>query len=67
MKQNGLCFRNRKKQTKGTIEKFIKFCSSKRKLSIYLNISWLVIFSLEFYTTISPFGKDISFKIYSGS
>ena len=67
MKQNSLRFWNRNKLARGTIEKLMKFCSSKSKLSIYLNFSWMVIFSLEFYTTISPFGTDISFTIYSGS
>ena len=33
-----------KETNKGTTEKLIKFYSSKRILSIYLNFSWLVIF-----------------------
>ena len=38
MKQICLCFPNRQRLTKFTVEKLVKFCSRKSKLSIYLNI-----------------------------
>ena len=41
-----------------------KILSSKSKLSIYLNFSRLVIFSMKFYTTIQPLSTDITFTIY---
>ena len=36
-------------------------------MSIYLIFSRLVIFYMKLYTTITPFGTDISFTIYSDS
>ena len=52
LKQNCVCFCNRKRLTRFTIKKLIKFCSSKGKSSVYLNFSRLAIFSIKFYTTI---------------
>ena len=65
LKQNCVCFRKRQRLTRFTIEKLIKFCSSKSKLSVYLNFSRLAIFSMKFYTSSQPFGTYKSFTIYS--
>ena len=65
LKQNCVCFRNKQRLLGLPSKSSIKFCSTKSKLSIYLNFSSLTIFSMKFYTTIQAFGTGISFKIYS--